>query len=79
MITSNLSVLYLFCIVMNSFFFDMTLQMALWSMTKSPLMYGGDLRNLDDSTLNIITNSGLLKINHYSRNNMEVPALEASY
>lgn len=46
-------------------------QMALWSMTKSPLMYGGDLRNLDDSTLNIITNSGLLKINHYSRNNME--------
>ncbi|KAG0520369.1 hypothetical protein BDA96_08G068000 [Sorghum bicolor] len=46
-------------------------QMALWSMAKSPLMYGGDLRNLDDSTLNIITNPALLKINHYSRNNME--------
>lgn len=61
------------------YFFDMTLQMALWSMAKSPLMYGGDLRNLDDSTLNIITNPTLLKINHYSTNNMEVPALEASY
>lgn len=53
--------------------------MALWSMAKSPLMYGGDLRNLDDSTLNIIINPTLLKINHYSTNNMEVPVLEASY
>ncbi|TVT98296.1 hypothetical protein EJB05_56428 [Eragrostis curvula] len=46
-------------------------QMALWSMAKSPLMYGGDLRNLDKSTLSIITNPTLMKINHYSQNNME--------
>lgn len=57
----------------------MTLQMALWSMAKSPLMYGGDLRHIDDSTLNIITNPALLKINDYSENNMEVPVLEALY
>ncbi|GJN13108.1 hypothetical protein PR202_ga31443 [Eleusine coracana subsp. coracana] len=47
-------------------------QMALWSMVKSPLMYGGDLRHLDESTLSIITNPTLLKINHYSQNNMEM-------
>ncbi|OEL33034.1 hypothetical protein BAE44_0005946 [Dichanthelium oligosanthes] len=46
-------------------------QMALWSMARSPLMYGGDLRLLDDSTLSIITNPTLLKINHHSKNNME--------
>ncbi|KAL6607988.1 hypothetical protein ACP70R_041051 [Stipagrostis hirtigluma subsp. patula] len=46
-------------------------QMALWSMAKSPLMYGGDLRHLDSSTLSIITNPTLLKINHYSENNMD--------
>ncbi|KAG2598022.1 hypothetical protein PVAP13_5KG160100 [Panicum virgatum] len=46
-------------------------QIALWSMAKSPLMYGGDLRHLDDITLSIITNPILLKINHYSKNNME--------
>uniref|UniRef100_A0A0D9V1K8 Alpha-galactosidase n=1 Tax=Leersia perrieri TaxID=77586 RepID=A0A0D9V1K8_9ORYZ len=46
-------------------------QMALWSMAKSPLMYGGDLRHLDNETLSIITNPTLLKINRYSINNME--------
>lgn len=46
-------------------------QMALWSMAKSPLMYGGDLRHLDNNILSIITNPTLLKINHYSKNNME--------
>ena len=59
--------------------FHMTLQMTLWSMAKSPLMYGGDLRRLDNSTLSIVTNPTLLKINHYSKNNMEVPAFQYSY
>lgn len=53
----------------------MTSQIALWSMAKSPLMYGGDLRHLDNDTLSIITNPTLLKINHYSINNMEVPCI----
>jgi hypothetical protein len=50
----------------------MTLQMLLWSMAKSPLMYGGDLRHLDDDTFNLITHPTLLKINHHSENNKEV-------
>uniref|UniRef100_A0A453P1Q4 Uncharacterized protein n=1 Tax=Aegilops tauschii subsp. strangulata TaxID=200361 RepID=A0A453P1Q4_AEGTS len=49
----------------------MTLQMTLWSMAKSPLIYGGDLRHLDNSTFSIMTNPTLLKINYYSKNNME--------
>jgi hypothetical protein len=46
-------------------------QMTLWSMAKSPLMYGGDMRKLDDSTFNVITNPTLLEINSYSSNNRE--------
>lgn len=46
--------------------------MTLWSMSKSPLMFGGDLRHLDGSTFNLITNPTLLEINHYSSSNMEV-------
>ncbi|KAJ0989461.1 hypothetical protein J5N97_007817 [Dioscorea zingiberensis] len=48
-------------------------QMTLWSMAKSPLMFGGDLRHLDDSTFNLITNPTLLEIDHYSSNNKEFP------
>ncbi|PKA57803.1 Alpha-galactosidase [Apostasia shenzhenica] len=48
-------------------------QLTLWSMAKSPLMFGGDLRNIDDTTLNLITNPTLLEINSYSENNMEFP------
>uniref|UniRef100_A0ACD5Z1K3 Uncharacterized protein n=2 Tax=Avena sativa TaxID=4498 RepID=A0ACD5Z1K3_AVESA len=55
----------------NLTFDEQKAQMTLWSMAKSPLMYGGDLRHLDNNTLSIITNPTLLKINHYSKNNME--------
>lgn len=41
-------------------------------MAKSPLMFGGDLRQIDDITFNLITNPTLLEINSYSQNNMEV-------
>lgn len=47
-------------------------QMTLWAMAKSPLMFGGDLRNIDDRTLKLITNPTLLNINAYSTNNMEI-------
>ena len=40
-------------------------------MSKSPIMYGGDLRNIDDMTYSIITNPTLLEINSFSSNNME--------
>ncbi|CAI9093044.1 OLC1v1028446C2 [Oldenlandia corymbosa var. corymbosa] len=48
-------------------------QMTLWSMAKSPLMFGGDMRNLDETTFSLITNPTLLKINSFSSNNMEFP------
>ena len=46
-------------------------QMTLWSMAKSPLMYGGDLRQLDDWTYGLITNPTLLSINSLSATNQE--------
>lgn len=48
-------------------------QMTLWSMAKSPLMFGGDMRKLDDTTYSIIANPTLLEINSYSMNNREFP------
>lgn len=48
-------------------------QMTLWSMAKSPLMFGGDVRKIDENTYNLITNPILLEINSFSSNNMEFP------
>ncbi|KAJ1380489.1 Ricin B-like lectin [Sesbania bispinosa] len=48
-------------------------QMTLWSMAKSPLMYGGDVRKIDPDTYDLITNPTLLEINSFSSNNMEFP------
>ncbi|XP_056168358.1 uncharacterized protein LOC115667635 [Syzygium oleosum] len=53
-------------------------QMTLWSMAKSPLMFGGDLRNIDDTTFSLITNPTLLEINSYSSNNVEFPYIRGS-
>ncbi|CAI0462404.1 unnamed protein product [Linum tenue] len=46
-------------------------QMTLWSMARSPLMFGGDVRQIDETTYKLITNPTLLEINDYSSNNME--------
>ncbi|KAF2307059.1 hypothetical protein GH714_024602 [Hevea brasiliensis] len=48
-------------------------QMTLWAMAKSPLMFGGDVRKLDDITYNLITNPTILEINDFSSNNREFP------
>ena len=48
-------------------------QMTLWAMAKSPLMFGGDVRKLDDTTYGLITNPTILEIDHYSSNNKEFP------
>ncbi|CAN0929332.1 unnamed protein product [Linum grandiflorum] len=48
-------------------------QMTLWSMAKSPLMFGGDVRKLDNATFDIITHPVLLEIDHFSSNNSEFP------
>ncbi|KAL5718042.1 hypothetical protein ACHQM5_010983 [Ranunculus cassubicifolius] len=47
-------------------------QMTLWSMAKSPIMFGGDVRKLDDTTYNIIANPTLLEINSFSENNVQI-------
>jgi len=46
--------------------------MSLWSLFKSPLMFGGNLPDNDDFTLSLITNAEVLAINQHSRNNREV-------
>ncbi|KAK3005257.1 hypothetical protein RJ639_017023 [Escallonia herrerae] len=50
-------------------------QMTLWSMAKSPLMFGGDMRKLDETTFNLITNPTILEINAFSSDNMEASDL----
>jgi alpha-galactosidase len=46
--------------------------MTLWAIARSPLIMGGDLRALDDATLRLLTNPGIIEINQHSRNNMPV-------
>nr|GMD24628.1 Glycoside hydrolase [Ipomoea batatas] len=48
-------------------------QMTLWSMAKSPIMYGGDMRRISVRDLALITNPTLLEINWFSSNNKEFP------
>jgi alpha-galactosidase len=46
--------------------------MSLWSLFKSPLMFGGNLPDNNAFTLSLITNAAVLAINQNSRNNREV-------
>ncbi|KAJ4710991.1 Alpha-galactosidase [Melia azedarach] len=48
-------------------------QMTLWAMARSPLMFGGDVRKLDETTYSLITNPTVLEINTFSSNNREFP------
>lgn len=43
--------------------------MTLWSITRSPLIMGGDLRHLDAATLALLTNREVLAVNQASRDN----------
>ncbi|MGF7153639.1 hypothetical protein GGR40_001409 [Novosphingobium gossypii] len=43
--------------------------MSLWSITRAPLIMGGDLRHLDASTLALLTNPEVLAVNQASRDN----------
>uniref|UniRef100_A0A2N9HRM0 Alpha-galactosidase n=1 Tax=Fagus sylvatica TaxID=28930 RepID=A0A2N9HRM0_FAGSY len=53
-------------------------QMTLWSIAKSPLMFGGDVRKLDETTYKLITNPILLEINSFSSNNIEFPYITST-
>ena len=43
--------------------------MTLWSIARSPLIMGGDLRHLDEPTLALLTNSEVLDVNQHSSDN----------
>jgi alpha-galactosidase len=46
--------------------------LTLWSIARSPLIIGGDLRKLDDATCSLLTNDEVLAVNQASRDNREV-------
>lgn len=43
--------------------------MTLWSIARSPLIMGGDLRHLDEATLALLTNPEVLAVNQHSTDN----------
>jgi alpha-galactosidase len=46
--------------------------MTLWSIARSPLIMGGDLRKLDDITRALLTNDAVLAVNQASQENREI-------
>ncbi|KAH8972209.1 hypothetical protein BDL97_02G183900 [Sphagnum fallax] len=46
-------------------------EMTLWAIAKSPLMFGGDLRYLDDTTFALLTNVLVLQMNAHSTGNTQ--------
>ena len=46
--------------------------MSLWSIARSPLIFGGDMTKLDEFTLSLLTNPEVLAVNRNSTNNRQV-------
>src|SRR5690606_29154471 len=46
--------------------------MTLWSIARSPLIFGGDMTRLDDRALKLLTNAEVLKVNQHSTNNRQL-------
>lgn len=46
--------------------------MTLWSIFRSPLMFGGEMRNNDEWTLKLITNEEVINVNQHSSNGHQV-------
>ncbi|MCM1313554.1 MAG: NPCBM/NEW2 domain-containing protein [Bacteroides sp.] len=46
--------------------------MNLWTIFKSPLMFGGELTRNDNFTNSLLTNEDVLYMHHYSKNNRQV-------
>lgn len=46
--------------------------MNLWTIFKSPLMFGGDLPQNDEATNKLLTNRDVLYMHHYSANNRQL-------
>jgi hypothetical protein len=50
--------------------------MTLWSIARSPLIMGGDLRHLDAATLALLTNREVISVNQASRDNQPLALIE---
>lgn len=46
--------------------------MSLWSIARSPLIFGGDMTQLDDFTIEMLTNPEMLEVNQHSTNNRQI-------
>ena len=46
--------------------------MTLWSIFRSPLIFGGDLTKMDDATLALMTNDEVLAVDQHSANNRQL-------
>ncbi|MGC4033463.1 MAG: NPCBM/NEW2 domain-containing protein [Tepidisphaeraceae bacterium] len=46
--------------------------MSLWSIARSPLIFGGDMTKLDALTLGMLTNPDVLSVNQNSTNNRQI-------
>jgi hypothetical protein len=46
--------------------------MSLWSIGRSPLIFGGDMTKMDAFTLEMLTNPEMLKVNQQSTNNRQL-------
>ena len=46
--------------------------MSLWSIARSPLMFGGDMSKMDKFTLSLLTNSEVMAVNQESNNNHQL-------
>ena len=46
--------------------------MSLWSIFRSPLMFGGNLPDNDEFTTSLITNEEVIRVNQHSTNNREI-------
>ncbi len=46
--------------------------MTLWSISRSPLMHGGDMSKTDSFTLSLLTNDEVLAVNQHSSNNKQL-------
>jgi alpha-galactosidase len=53
--------------------------MSLWSIARSPLIFGGDLPTSDEFTIKLITNAEVLAVNKKSTNNHELFAQNGLY
>lgn len=50
--------------------------LTLWSIFRSPLMFGGNMPENDDFTLSLLTNKNMIRVNQNSKNNREISFID---